>query len=454
MSKIPAWQGVRMRQVRTGADPDAPPRLVTIPIGWDDAAATALAGLAPGAGPATLADAAEAWVRPLAEHAEQAGAAPLLAARLHGLLLLRRAAPDACVWQGIEAEAPGFVLNLSAFHDPATGFDVEALAQAAETASLALAFAMPAARNPVIRLADLAGLIAALGLDYDSEAAREIARTAAVTARAPAAPRGTILAIAPPGPAEALLGVETGGIAPAFSPLDAAGGLSRATRAFLAARGLAPETALAAMLDGASPLPRPTPAAHAAMHDAVAALFAAMPPRPSIPHTTAKPPPAHRRDLPPRRAGYTQRASVGGHTLFLRTGEYDDGKLGEISIALQKEGAAFRGLMDAFSGAVSLGLQHGVPLEAYVEALTFTRFGPSGTVEGDPGVGRATSLLDYVFRHLAGNYLGRHDMPEAEPEEADTPGAGPRDPSPLLPLDLPAGASPRARRRALKLVSR
>ncbi len=109
--------------------------------------------------------------------------------------------------------------------------------------------------------------------------------------------------------------------------------------------------------------------------------------------------------------------------------------------------------MDAFSGAVSLGLQHGVPLEAYVEALTFTRFGPSGVVEGDPGVGRATSLLDYVFRHLAGNYLGRRDMPEAEPEEADTSDHGPRDPSPLLPLDLPAEASPRARRRALKVGS-
>jgi ribonucleoside-diphosphate reductase alpha chain len=109
--------------------------------------------------------------------------------------------------------------------------------------------------------------------------------------------------------------------------------------------------------------------------------------------------------------------------------------------------------MDAFSGAVSLGLQHGVPLEAYVEALTFTRFGPSGVVEGDPGVGRATSLLDYVFRHLAGNYLGRRDIPEAEIEAPDTPGHGARDPSPLLPLDLPAEASPRARRRALKVVS-
>jgi len=450
MSKIPAWRGVRMRQVLTGADADAPPRLMTIPTGWDDAAAAALAALAPGRGAATLADAAEAWIRPIAERADTA---PLLAERLHGLLLLRRGAPDDRVWQGIAAEAPGFVLNLSAFHDPATGFDAGALAEAAETASLALAFAAPGAR-PTVRLADLAGLLAALGLDYGSDAAREVARTAAATVRASAAPHGVALAIAPAGPAEALLGVETSGIAPAFSPLNAAGGLSRATRAFLAARGLAPETALAAMLDGASPFPRPTPAAHAAMHDAVAPHVAAMPARPSTREAARLPAPVRRRDLPPRRAGYTQRASVGGHTLFLRTGEYEDGRLGEISIAPQKEGAAFRGLMDAFSSAVSVGLQHGVPLEAYVEALTFTRFGPAGVVEGDPGVGRSTSLLDYVFRHLAGNYLGRRDMPEAEIEEADMPGRGSRDPSPLLPLDLPAGASPRARRRALKLVSR
>jgi ribonucleoside-diphosphate reductase alpha chain len=448
MSKTAAWHGVRMRRVRTGADPDAGPRLVTIPTGWDDAAAAALAALAPGTGAVSLADAAEAWIRPVAERADTV---PLLVERLHGLLLLRRGAPDACLWQGSEAETPAFVLNLSAFHDPATGFDVEGLAEAAETASLALAAS--ATCRPIIRLADLAGLLAALGLDYDSDAARDIARTAAATVRASAGPRGIALAIAPPGPAEALLGVETGGIAPAFSPLNGAGGLSRATRAFLAARGLAPETALAAMLDGASPLPRPTPAAHTAMHDAVAPEMAIMPPRPSTRELAPPPSSARRRDLPPRRAGYTQRASVGGHTLFLRTGEYEDGRLGEISIALQKEGAAFRGLMDAFSGAVSLGLQHGVPLEAYVEALTFTRFGPSGVVEGDPGVGRATSLLDYVFRHLAGNYLGRRDIPEAEIEAPDTPGHGARDPSPLLPLDLPAEASPRARRRALKVVS-
>ncbi len=454
MSKTPAWHGVRMRQVLTGTDPDGPPRLVTIPTGWDDAAAAALATLAPGGGDTTLADAADAWVRPIARRAGQAGARSLLAERLHGLLLLRRGAPDACVWQGTEVEAPGFVLNLAAFHDPATGLDVEALAEAAETAALALALVAPGARRPAIRLADLAGLLAALGLDYDSDAARDIARDAAATARASVASRGTTLAITPPGPAEALLGAETGGIAPAFSPLNSAGGLSRATRAFLAARGVAPETALAAMLDGDSFFPRPNVAAHAAMHDAVAPFVAAMPPRPSTREAAAAPPPARRRDLPPRRAGYTQRASVGGHTLFIRTGEYEDGRLGEISIALQKEGAAFRGLMDAFSGAVSLGLQHGVPLEAYVDALTLTRFGPSGAVEGDPGIGRATSLLDYVFRHLAGNYLGRRDIPEAQIEEADTPGHGARDPSPLLPLDLPAeAASPRARRRALKVVS-
>ena len=167
-----------------------------------------------------------------------------------------------------------------------------------------------------------------------------------------------------------------------------------------------------------------------------------------------RPAPARRRELPGRRSGYTQKASVGGHKLFLRTGEYDDGSLGEIFVALHKEGAAFRGLMDNFALAVSLGLQHGVPLERFVEAFTFTRFGPAGAVDGDPAVGAATSLLDYAFRHLAANYLGRRDIPEAEIEEADTVGHGARDQSPLLPLDLPAEASPRARRRGLRVVSR
>jgi hypothetical protein len=160
---------------------------------------------------------------------------------------------------------------------------------------------------------------------------------------------------------------------------------------------------------------------------------------------------AAREMLPSRRTGYTQKASIGGHKLFLSTGEYSNGRLGEIFIALHKEGSAFRGLMDAFAIAVSMGLQHGVNLEDYVDAFTFTRFGPAGAVEGDPAVGQATSMLDYVFRNLALNYLGQHQLAPAMPETLDTVGDGAAERSPLLPLDLPEPA-PRERRRALKLV--
>ena len=208
----------------------------------------------------------------------------------------------------------------------------------------------------------------------------------------------------------------------------------------------------ARMLSSDSPIPSYGADAHAAMHDAVAPFMHVMPPRPVAEAVQSAP--ARRRDLPGRRSGYTQKASVGGHKLFLQTGEYEDGSLGEIFVALHKEGAAFRGLMDNFAHAVNLGLQHGVPLERFVEAFTFTRFGPAGSVEGDPAVRAATSLLDYAFRHLAANYLGRRDIPEAEIEEADTVGHGARDQLPLLPLELPAEASPRARRRGLRVVSR
>ncbi len=112
--------------------------------------------------------------------------------------------------------------------------------------------------------------------------------------------------------------------------------------------------------------------------------------------------------------------------------------------------------MDAFAIAVSLGLQHGVALEAYVEAFTFTRFGPAGAVEGDPAVSQATSMIDYAFRNLAVNYLGQTGLAPALPEEADTLGQDAMERAPLLPLDLPAvppGPAPRERRRALQLVS-
>jgi len=126
---------------------------------------------------------------------------------------------------------------------------------------------------------------------------------------------------------------------------------------------------------------------------------------------------AKRRRLPNRRAGYTQKAMVGGHKVYLRTGEYDDGHLGEIFLDMHKEGAAFRSLMNSFAIAISLGLQYGVPLEEFVDAFTFTRFEPNGMVQGNPHIKMSTSILDYVFRELAITYLDRDDLAQVKPEE-------------------------------------
>ncbi|MBX3455333.1 vitamin B12-dependent ribonucleotide reductase [Ferrovibrio sp.] len=124
-----------------------------------------------------------------------------------------------------------------------------------------------------------------------------------------------------------------------------------------------------------------------------------------------------RQRLPLRRKGYTQKAVVGGHKVYLRTGEYDDGKIGEIFIDMHKEGAAFRSLMNNFAIAISIGLQYGVPLEEFVDAFTFTRFEPSGIVEGNDAIKMATSILDYVFRELAVSYLGRTDLAHVQPDD-------------------------------------
>ena len=121
-----------------------------------------------------------------------------------------------------------------------------------------------------------------------------------------------------------------------------------------------------------------------------------------------------RQRLPERRKGYTQKAIVGGHKVYVRTGEYEDGKLGEIFVDMHKEGAAFRSLMNNFAIAISIGLQYGVPLEEYVDAFTFTRFDPSGPVEGNSSIKMATSILDYIFRELAVSYLDRHDLAHVE----------------------------------------
>ncbi len=136
--------------------------------------------------------------------------------------------------------------------------------------------------------------------------------------------------------------------------------------------------------------------------------------------------PAERRRLPDRRKGYIQKAMVGGHKLYLHTGEYDDGRLGEVFIDMHKEGAAFRSLMNNFAIAISIGLQYGVPLEEYVDAFTFTRFEPAGPVQGNDRIKMATSLLDYIFRELAISYLGRNDLAHVTSDDTlpDTLGRG------------------------------
>jgi len=133
-----------------------------------------------------------------------------------------------------------------------------------------------------------------------------------------------------------------------------------------------------------------------------------------------------RRELPHRRKGYTQKARVGGHKIYLRTGEYEDGSLAEIFIDMHKEGSAFRSLMDCFAIAISLGLQYGVPLERFVDQFTFTRFEPSGVVEGNDAIKMATSILDYIFRELAISYLDRGDLAHVQPGDLlpDTVGKG------------------------------
>ena len=142
-----------------------------------------------------------------------------------------------------------------------------------------------------------------------------------------------------------------------------------------------------------------------------------------------------RKRLPQRRKGYTQKAIVGGHKVYLRTGEYDDGGLGEIFLDMHKEGAAFRSLMNNFAIAISIGLQYGVPLEEFVEAFTFTRFEPSGIVEGNDSVKMATSVIDYIFRELAVSYLGRTDLAHVEASDLlpDSVGRGQTEGRPAAP---------------------
>lgn len=467
------WHGVRMRITEASADPDSPPRPVRLPASWNDTAATALSALIPGDGLAALPEAAERWIRPIAARAAEWGLSMPIADRLHALLLHRRGAPDPAIWAGTGGiTSPRFVLNLPAFHHAEAGFDVPGFIEAVETATLALALAAPNATKLGVGFADLAGLLAALGLPYASVEARILAACLAGLMRGradlvsatlprlsrpqarswPAPPRRCVLpgladaaaqahalagqphhktttGLGEPGAVEALLGAETGGIAPSFAPVRD-GCLTRTAMMWLTARGLSPEAALAATLAGDSPFPEAGAAARLAMHDAVAPFLHALPAiQPDYPAGTA----SQRRPLPSRHGGYTQRASINGHRLTLRTGEYADGQLGEITLSMGRDNATSRALLDALSAAISLGLQHGIGLDAFVDLFGQTRFSPAGAVEGDPGVTQASSVLDYAMRHLAANYLGRADLPAPALDESEPP----RHTAPLLPLDLP-----------------
>ena len=131
-----------------------------------------------------------------------------------------------------------------------------------------------------------------------------------------------------------------------------------------------------------------------------------------------------RRKLPDRRKGYIQKAAVGGHKVYIHTGEYDDGELGEIFIDMHKEGAAFRSVMNNFAIAISIGLQYGVPLDEFVDAFVFTRFEPAGRVTGNDSIQSATSILDYIFRELGVSYLDRHELANAGADQLNADGLG------------------------------
>lgn len=503
------WEGMALWRVRAAPEPDTAPRPIALPVAWEEEEAAAIAAIAAGTGPVAFPRLAESWIAPLAARGRKLGLladaaeADEFAKGLRSLLLTRRGAPGLSIWRG-DAKAPArFVLNLPAFLDAEGSFDSEAYARACALGVLALDI-WTGAKAPRLALgfADLAGLLAGLGLRYDSPEARSAGAAIAALTRgaaeaesgrlaerlgarepicllAPAPPAETpvpglaaaaraaldaaaccaglrhqgLVALAAPDAVERLLGAESGGFAPAAGAtrltLDRDGWVTEVpTRAALRVGRAAAETLLA-------PVPH---AAWLGMAQAVSPFLHAAPPMPvaeAAPARAAPPLPAMPavQAGPARPTGAVWRVSVGGHKVVLRTTEDAAGRLTEVTIALTKEGAAYRSLMDAMLQSVSIGLQHGVKLDTYVEAYAYTRFGPAGLVEGDPAIRRATSVLDWAFRRLALDYLGRRDL--ADPSEADCMGdtiGHAAEQSPLLPLDLPESPSPRARRRALKLV--
>lgn len=495
---VKSWHGIKLASFEAAADPDSPTIQASLPAEWGQDAANALAALLPGKRMLHIVEAAESWISTLCARAATAGLDIDLHTSLHDMLAAQRASPSARIWRNRSAGQVGFVFNPSAYLDETLLFNSDLLARDVQIAVTALTLASPTEQSLRLGFTDLNLFLARLGVRYDSQEARNLAVTLAAlldaqasiasanmlprkdeagftfsppalpvacvlpallataqSAQAKARTSGQrrhqhVLGFLDGGEIDALLGAEHMNFAPALSPLNAEGKLSRWATASLCARGLSSETALAKSLGGEDLFPIPRLSAHIAMYDALASFIPAMPSRPMI--ASAPQAVSQREKLPARRTGYTQKVAVGGHKLFLSTGEYKDGRLGEIFIALHKEGSAFRGLMDAFAISVSIGLQHGVALSDYVEAFTFTRFGPAGAVDGDPAVPAATSMLDYVFRNLSVNYLGQTNLAPASIDGPDELGDAEVERAPLLPLDLPAPA-PRERRRTLKLVS-
>ncbi len=503
------WEGLALTRWKLGADPDAPPRAIAIPVGWEQEAGEALAALVPGERPATLPRAAEAWIHRAVTRGVKSGlldaaGANHLAEGLRALILTRRAAPGAEVWRGTAAEAR-YVLNLPAFLDADGSFDLEGFSEAV---ALGVRFLDALGNSKATRLrlgfCDMAGLLAALGLAYDSDEGRHVAAGIAALMRGaaeaesgrmadrmgarepvallwPAPPVATalpglaeaaeaalnsvaachglrhasIVALTPADAAEALLGAETAGLFPAPGSTRAistpTGATEVPTRAAMAAARRAPHR-VGQLLAPVSETAR------RAMAEAVLPFLHAAPP---VPVAVPGPPRAHverpaARGLlaHPRSAGGSFAASIGGHRVAMRTAEDGEGKLRELAFTLAKEGAAYRSLMDAFAQAVSLGLSNGVPLEEYVTAFSYTRFGPAGTVEGDAAITRATSVLDWAFRRLAVDYLGRADLPQPSEEDcAPDSLSTPAQQAPLLPLDLPMTPAPEARRRGFRIVA-
>jgi hypothetical protein len=495
-----------MWRLRAAPDPDSAARAVALPLAWAEEEAAALAAIAPGSRPVALPRLVEAWIGTLTERGRRLDLldgddeAHAFAEALRALLLTRRGAPGLAIWRGDSKGTPRFVLNLPAFLDNAGGFDAVAYAGAVALGVRALDI-WTGAKAPRLALgfADLAGLLAGLCLAYDSPGGRAAGAAIAALTRAaaeaesgriaarlgarepvcllaPSPPAETpvpglaaaaraaldeaascfglrhqaLVALTPPDAVEQLLGAESGGFAPASGPsrlaFDRDGWVTdQPTRAALRAGPVADRLL--------APVPH---GAWIAMAQAVAPFLHAAPPMPvaeAAPARAPSPAPERGDAAHARPTGAVWRATVGGHKVVLRTTEDTTGQPSEISIALTKEGAAYRSLMDAMMHAVSIGLAGGVKLETYVDAYAYTRFGPAGAVEGDAAIRHATSVLDWAFRKLAREYLGRTDLidPSEADCEPDTVGRA-ADQSPLLPLDLPESPAPRARRRQLRLV--